>query len=60
VLLGMAGYIEGNALGIDQPKSALDVIRWSVSIIPAGLAVLAAVFMHRVRPAVAAPSRKPG
>jgi GPH family glycoside/pentoside/hexuronide:cation symporter len=60
VLLGMAGYIEGNALGIDQPKSVLDVIRWSVSIIPAGLAVLAAVFMHRVRPAVAAPSRNPG
>ena len=53
VLLGAAGYIEGNAAGINQPQSALDVIRWSVSIIPAGLAVLAAVAMHRVRPSTA-------
>lgn len=48
--LGAAGYIEGNAEGINQPQSALDVIRWSVSIIPAGLAVLAAILMHQVRP----------
>ena len=53
VLLGTAGYIEGNAAGIDQPQSALDVIRLSVSWIPAGLAALAAVAMHRVRPSTA-------
>jgi Na+/melibiose symporter-like transporter len=53
VLLGSAGYIEGNAEGIDQPQSALDVIRLSVSFIPATLAVLAAAAMHRVRPSTA-------
>lgn len=52
VALGSAGYIAGNAEGISQPQSALDVIRWSVSIIPAGLAVIAAVLMHQVRPSV--------
>lgn len=48
--LGSAGYIEGNTEGVNQPQSALDVIRWSVSVIPAGLAVLAAVALHKVRP----------
>ena len=52
VALGSAGYIAGNAEGISQPQSALDVIRWSVSIIPAGLAVIAAALMHQVRPSV--------
>jgi GPH family glycoside/pentoside/hexuronide:cation symporter len=55
--LGAAGYIEGNAEGLNQPQSALDVIRWSVSVIPAGLAVMAAVFMHRVRPSTEATPR---
>lgn len=50
LLLSGAGYIGGMADGITQPQAALDVIRWSVSIIPAGLAVLAAVIMHFVRP----------
>lgn len=49
-LLGAAGYIEGNATGVDQPQSALDVIRWSVSVIPAGLTIVAALIMHFVRP----------
>jgi GPH family glycoside/pentoside/hexuronide:cation symporter len=57
VLLGSAGYIEGNAAGIDQPQSALDVIRLSVSFIPAGLAILAAIAMHRVRPSTAVTPR---
>lgn len=55
--LGAAGYIAGNAAGVDQPQSALDVIRWSVSVIPAGLAVLAAIFMHQVRPSTEATPR---
>jgi GPH family glycoside/pentoside/hexuronide:cation symporter len=50
VALGSAGYIAGNAEGINQPQSALDVIRYSVSVIPAGLAVIAAFLMHQVRP----------
>lgn len=52
-LLGNAGYIEGNAEGINQPQAALDVIRYSISVIPAGLAIAAAIAMHRVRPSTA-------
>ncbi len=53
-LLGFAGYIAGNAQGIDQPQSALDAIRWSASVIPAGLAIVAAFAIHQVRPSIAA------
>ena len=53
-LLGFAGYIEGNAMGVDQPQSALDAIRWSASLIPAGLAIVAGILMHRVRPSISA------
>ena len=52
-LLGNAGYIEGNAEGINQPQAALNVIRYSISVIPAGLAIAAAIAMHRVRPSTA-------
>ncbi len=52
-LLGSAGYIQGTAAGGEQPQAALDVIRWSISVIPASLAIVAACCMYRVRPSTA-------
>jgi GPH family glycoside/pentoside/hexuronide:cation symporter len=57
-LLGTAGYIEGGVDGVEQPQAALDMIRLSVSFVPAALAVFAAIMLARVRPSMAGATRQ--
>ena len=47
--LAAFGYVSGAPFGAPQPTSAIDAIRWSVSVLPAVFAMCAAFAIARVR-----------